>query len=160
LEQMNRRYRAADFQRLVERIVQVRPEANIGMDVITGFPGETDASYQRTRRFLAEIPVGYLHVFPFSFRPGTEAACRGEPVPGPVAHERVGELRTFSDRRRQEYQARFIGTVRSAIVETSRTALTDNYLRLRLTCAANLEPRALADFRIGQEGSGLTGSPC
>ena len=160
LEKMNRRYRAADFKRLVERIVKARPETNIGMDVIAGFPGETDESYQRTRRFLAEMPVGYLHVFPFSLRPGTEAACRGEPVPGPVARERVAELRAFSDRRRQEYQARFIGTVRSAIVETSRTALTDNYLRLKLTCAANLEPRALADFRVGHGGSGLTGSPC
>jgi threonylcarbamoyladenosine tRNA methylthiotransferase MtaB len=106
------------------------------------------------------MPVGYLHVFPFSLRPGTEAACRGETVPGPVVRGRVGELRAFSDRRRQEYQARFIGTVRPAIVETSRTALTDNYLRLSVTCAAHSGPKALADFRIGQEGSGLTGSPC
>ena len=160
LKAMNRQYVTADARGLVERILKVRPETNIGMDVITGFPGETDESSQRTRRFLAEIPVGYLHVFPFSLRPGTEAAGRGEPVPGPVARERVGELRAFSDRRRQDYQARFIGTVRSAIVETSRTALTDNYLRLSLTCATSLEPRALADLRIGQEGSGLTGSPC
>jgi threonylcarbamoyladenosine tRNA methylthiotransferase MtaB len=160
LEKMNRPYRAADTGRLVERILKVRPETNIGLDVITGFPGETDESYQRTRRFLAGMPVGYLHVFPFSLRPGTEETCRGEPVPGPVTRGRVGELRAFSDRRRQEYQARFIGTVRLAIVETSRTALTDNYLRLSVTCAAGLEPKALADFRIGQEGSGLTGSPC
>jgi threonylcarbamoyladenosine tRNA methylthiotransferase MtaB len=106
------------------------------------------------------MPVGYLHVFPFSLRPSTEAACRDEPVPQPAIRERVGGLRALSDRLRQEYQARFIGTVRPAIVETSRTALTDNYLRLSLTCAANLEPRALADFRVGQGGSGLTGSPC
>ncbi len=160
LEKMNRQYRVADFRRLVERILKVRPETNVGLDVITGFPGETDESFHLTRQFLAEVPVGYLHVFPFSLRPGTEEACRGEPVPVSAVRERVGELRAFSDRRRQEYQARFIGMVRPAIVETSRTALTDNYLRLSLTCAANLEPRALGDFRIGQEGSGLTGGPC
>jgi threonylcarbamoyladenosine tRNA methylthiotransferase MtaB len=160
LEKMNRQYRVADFRRLVDCIVKVRPETNIGMDVITGFPGETDESFKRTRQFLADLPVGYLHVFPFSLRPGTEAACPGESVPEPVIRERVGELRAFSDRCRLDYQTRFIGTVRAAIVETSRSVLTDNYLRLSVTCAANLEPRALAHFRIGQEGTGLTGSPC
>jgi threonylcarbamoyladenosine tRNA methylthiotransferase MtaB len=160
LEKMGRPYRTADFGRLVARILKVRPETNIGMDVIVGFPGETVESFQRTRQFLAEIPAAYLHVFPFSLRPGTEETCRGEPVPRPVVRERVGELRAFSDRRRQEYQARFVGTVRPAIVETSRTALTDNYLRLTVNCAAHLAPKALADFRIGQEGSGLTGSLC
>jgi threonylcarbamoyladenosine tRNA methylthiotransferase MtaB len=160
LARMNRRYRAADFRRLVERICRARPEVNVGTDVIVGFPGENEESFARTREFLADTPVGYLHVFPFSTRPGTEEACCGEPVPSPVVRERVAELRAFSDQRRQEYQARFVGTVRPAIVETARTALTDNYLRLRVTGTARLAPRALVSFRIGQEGASLTGSPC
>ena len=156
LARMNRRYGAADFGRLVERIVRVRPDANIGTDVIVGFPGETDESFQRTRGFLARTPVGYLHVFPFSSRPGTEQ--RGEePLRPQVARERVAELRVFSGRRRQEYQSRFVATVRPSIVETTRTALTDNYLRLGLTRAARFEPRALVSLRIGQEGAALTG---
>ncbi len=160
LARMNRRYRTADFGRLVERIGKVRPGVNIGTDVIAGFPGETDESFRRTREFLAETPVGYLHVFPFSARPGTEQACRGELVRSQVVRERVAELRAFSDQRRQEYQARFVGTARSAIVETARTALTDNYLRLKVTGTARLAPRALVSFHIGQEGSIVTGSPC
>ncbi len=160
LARMKRRYRAADFKRLVERISKVRPEVNVGTDVIAGFPGESGESFARTRDFLAQTPVGYLHVFPFSARPGTEQVCRGEPVPSPVVRERVVELRTFSDQRRQEYQAQFVGTVRPAIVETARTALTDNYLRLRVTGTTRLAPRALVSFHIGQEGAGLTGSPC
>ena len=159
LVRMKRRYRAADFGRLVERIRKTRPEVNIGTDVIVGFPGESDESFGRTREFLAQTPVGYLHVFPFSPRPGTEQTC-GEPVRPQVARERVAELRIFSDRRRQDYQARFVGTVRPSIIETTRTALTDNYLRLRLTCAGRLEPRALVSLRIGQEGADLTGGPC
>jgi len=159
LARMNRRYRTVDFGRLTERIVKVRPDVNIGSDVIVGFPGETDGSFQRTREFLAEMPVGYLHVFPFSLRPGIEQTCRGEPVRAQVVRERVSELRAFSDRRRQEYQERFTGTARPAIVETSRNALTDNYLRLSVTCTARLAPRALVNLRIGQEGSRLTGSP-
>jgi threonylcarbamoyladenosine tRNA methylthiotransferase MtaB len=159
LARMNRRYGAADFGRLVERIIRVSPDANIGTDVIVGFPGETDESFQRTREFLAQTPVGYLHVFPFSSRPGTEQTC-DEPVRSPVARERVAELRAFSDRRRQEYQSRFVGTVRPSVVETTRTALTDNYLRLRLTCTGRLEPRTLVSLRIGQEGADLIGVPC
>jgi threonylcarbamoyladenosine tRNA methylthiotransferase MtaB len=156
---MNRRYRTAEYGRLVGRILQIRPEANIGADVIVGFPGESEESFQRTREFLAQTPVGYLHVFPFSPRPGTEQA-RGEPVRTQAVRERVAELRAFSDRRRQEYQARFVGTVRPSVVETTRTALTDNYLRLRLTCAARLEPRGLVSLRIGRDGADLTGGPC
>jgi len=159
LARMNRRYRAADFGRLVARILKARPDVNIGTDVIAGFPGESDESFQRTRRFLEETPVGYLHVFPFSPRPGTEQKG-GEPVRSQVVRERVTELRAFSVQRRHEYQARFVGTVRPSVVETARTALTDNYLRLRLTCAGRLEPRALVSLRIGQQGADLTGGPC
>jgi threonylcarbamoyladenosine tRNA methylthiotransferase MtaB len=157
---MNRPYRAADFRRLVERIREARPDVNVGTDVIAGFPGEGYESFARTLDFLTDTPVGYLHVFSYSTRPGTEPACRGEPVPSPVVRERVGELRFFSDRRRQEYRARFVGTVRTAIVETARTALTDNYLRLQVTGPTRLMPRALVSFNIGQDGTTLSGSPC
>jgi threonylcarbamoyladenosine tRNA methylthiotransferase MtaB len=159
LARMNRRYRAADFGRLVEHIVRVRSDASIGTDVIVGFPGETGESFQRARDFLVLTPVSYLHVFPFSPRPGTEQAG-GEPVRSQGVRERVAELRAFSAQRRQEYQARFVGMVRPSIVETTGTALTDNYLRLRLTCAGRLEPRSLVSLRIGQEGADLTGGPC
>lgn len=159
LARMSRRYRTVDFGRLVGDILNARPEANIGTDVIVGFPGESEESFQRTRRFLEETPVGYLHVFLFSPRPGI-GQTSGEPVRSQVVRERVAELRAFSDRRRQEYQARFVGTVRPSIVETTRTALTDNYLRLSLTCAGRLAPRTLVGLRIGQEGADLTGGPC
>jgi threonylcarbamoyladenosine tRNA methylthiotransferase MtaB len=160
LARMNRPYVVADYANLVERILKAVPDAGVGTDVIVGFPGETDDSFERTRGFLAGIPVAYLHVFPFSPRPGTEEACRGEPVPGPVVRQRVAKLRAFSDRRREEYRARFVGTVRQAIVETSSMALTDNYLRLRLTCRERLDPKTLVELRIGQDAAGLTGCPC
>jgi len=160
LAMMNRRYQAADFGRLIELVLKVRPETNIGTDVLVGFPGETGESFRRTSEFLARTPVGYLHVFPFSLRPGTEPACRGEPVRHGVVRDRVADLRAFSDRRRHDYQARFVGTVRPAIVETSRTALTDNYLRLKVTSTEQFAPRALVSLRIGQDGLVLTGGPC
>ncbi|MBN2464698.1 radical SAM protein [candidate division WOR-3 bacterium] len=159
LASMNRRYRAEDFVRLVGRIIKARPDANIGADVIVGFPGETEASFRATRQFVADLPLGYLHVFSFSSRPGL-GQPREEPVRQQAARERVAELRAFSDHRRQEYQARFVGTIRPAVVETARMALTDNYLRLSLTCAARLEPRTLSSLRIGRDAEVLTGSAC
>jgi len=159
LARMNRRYRAADFGRLVECILKARPDANIGADVIVGFPGETEESFDLTRRYIMALPIDYLHVFPFSHRPGIEQPGAG-PVRPQVVRERVLEMRGFSERRRREYQGRFVGTARLAVVETTRTALTDNYLRLKLLCAARLEPRALASLRVGQDGTVLTGSPC
>jgi threonylcarbamoyladenosine tRNA methylthiotransferase MtaB len=159
LARMNRRYRSVDFGRLVERILGARPDANIGADVIVGFPGETEESLQMTRRYVSTLPVGYLHVFSFSPRPGIGQPV-AEPVRPPAVRERVAELRALSDRRRRDYQGRFVGAVRPAVIETTRTALTDNYLRLRLMCTAPLEPRALLGLRIGQDGAALTGSPC
>lgn len=159
LARMNRRYRVAQFGELVERIRAARPDVNLGTDLIVGFPGGSDESYLRTRRFLDEFPVGYLHVFSYSHRPGTERVSPGGAA-GATVRERVGELRAFSARRRQEYQARFVGTIRPSVVESARVALTDNYLRLKLTCSGRLEPRALVSLRIGREGADLTGSPC
>ena len=159
LAAMHRRYRAADFARLIGRVLKARPETNVGADLIAGFPGETGRSHETTRRFLDATPLGYLHVFSYSPRPGTAGACRCSTATGPTVRDRVAELRAFSDRRRQEYQARFVGTVRQAVVETSRTALTDNYLRLRLTGGSGLRPKEIAEVRIGQEGANLTGSP-
>ncbi len=158
LARMNRPYRSADFSRLLDRILGVRPDANIGSDVIVGFPGETEESFHLTRRFVAGLPVGYLHVFPFSPRTGVRQADVGSVRPG-VVRDRVAELRDFSDRRRQDYQARFLGAVRPAVVETTRIALTDNYLRLALTCAGGSTPRSMVDLRIGRDGAVLTGSP-
>ena len=157
---MNRKYRAADFRRLIECVTGVRPDANIGTDVIVGFPGETDESFQKTRAYLAETTVGYLHVFTFSLRPGIGQALRGESASTQAVRERVAGLRAFSEGRRQEYQERFVGTVRPAVVETNRTALTDNYLRLRLKCAGRWEAQALVSLFIGREGAALTGGPC
>lgn len=172
LAAMRRPYRTRDFQQMLARAVAARPDLAIGCDVICGFPGEDESSFERTRRFLGELPLAYLHVFSFSLRPGTEERVKRERVKQEgvkqetqraevgVVRERVKELRRFSEQRRQEYGARFVGTVRGAIVETGRSALTDNYLRLGVSCPAGLAPGALARFRINMESGKLYGSLC
>ncbi|MEO0021560.1 MAG: radical SAM protein [candidate division WOR-3 bacterium] len=132
LAAMDRRYRTADYARLINKILQVKPDACIGADVIVGYPGEDELSFTRTLNFLNSLPLHYLHVFPYSPRPGTRAFELGDPVPKPVKQHRVQLLRHWSDRRRQAYARRFISTVREAVLEPDGRALTDNYLRL--TC--------------------------
>lgn len=130
LQAMGRNYTTRQYGNLIDRLLKVKPDVNIGADVIVGFPGEDDNSFQQTRRFLESIPITYLHVFPYSPRPNTLAERWGAPVSKAVKERRVSELRLFSQRRREDYRRRFVGTVREAILEPNARALTDNYLRI------------------------------
>jgi threonylcarbamoyladenosine tRNA methylthiotransferase MtaB len=155
LRAMCRPYNTGAYRQLLDQLLRVRPEMNLGADVIVGFPSEDDASFARTMAFLTSSPLCYLHVFPFSPRPGVE-------VPGPrpataATRARVQVLRDLSLGRNHAYARRFIGTVRPAVVETARTALTDNYLRVGLTCP--LPARSAVHLRITSEGDRLLGCP-
>ncbi|MEO0070060.1 MAG: MiaB/RimO family radical SAM methylthiotransferase [candidate division WOR-3 bacterium] len=130
LQAMGRNYTTGQYRKLIEKLLKEKPDANIGADIIVGFPGEDDNSFQVTRRFLEDLPLSYLHVFPYSPRPNTLAARWGDPVPRAVKKARVSQLRLFSQERRRAYQRRFVGTVREAILEPKDRALTDNYLRI------------------------------
>jgi threonylcarbamoyladenosine tRNA methylthiotransferase MtaB len=132
LKQMGRNYTTSDYARLLEKILTLRPDACLGADIITGFPGEDEPSFNRTCQFLNSIPFTYLHVFPYSPRPDTPAFKSGDPIPKPVKKQRVKILRHFSENRRRQYARKFAGTRRYAILEPDGQALTDNYLRL--TC--------------------------
>lgn len=153
LAAMRRPYRAADYRRLLDRLLAVRPESNIGADVIAGFPGEDQKAFEQTLEFLRLAPVAYLHAFSFSPRPGVTA-------PGRVAEAgaRVRRLRILSDEHRRKYERRFDGSVRTAVIESPRTALTDNYIRLRVRCP-HLRPGARTRFRLAWSESGVTGEP-
>jgi threonylcarbamoyladenosine tRNA methylthiotransferase MtaB len=156
LQAMHRPYRTDDYRRAVERLRRVRPDINIGADVIAGFPGETDASFERTLDVLARTPVSYLHAFGYSPRPGTEAALLPDrPAPAAV-RARVRRLRDLSTGRRREYGLRFLGQTRTAVIESTRSCLTDNYLSLPLA-AATARRGALADVLIEARDGRLAG---
>lgn len=124
LKKMNRPYRRMAFQELVLGIEKVVPDAGIGCDVLIGFPGETDEAFENTYTLIRELPLTYLHVFPFSPREGTPASGFPDPVPQQVVKERCRHIRELGQRKRRaflESQAR-----RSAIVlvENRRDRLT------------------------------------
>ena len=85
------------------------PDCGIGVDVIVGFPGETDEQFEETYRFLNELPVSYLHVFTYSERPNTPAAAFADPVPPATRSKRNEMLRILSAKKREAFYRQMVG---------------------------------------------------
>ncbi len=134
LRLMRRSYSTARFRELVHEIRDRLPQAGIGTDVITGFPGETEEDHQQTVAFLEQGPFTYVHVFPYSDREGTRASEMPEKVSPEIIRRRAAELRRVSQRLQAEFAHRLIGQqVRFVTLSEQcphgREALTENYLR-------------------------------
>jgi threonylcarbamoyladenosine tRNA methylthiotransferase MtaB len=133
LSAMNRPYTASYYRDLVERVKCTIPHAAIGTDIIVGFPGETDADFQVMSGLLERLPISYVHVFPYSDRPGTAAASFDGKVDGQVVRTRARAVRDIAARHASAFRQSQIGrTVRALTVEDGQSVVTDNYLKLRL----------------------------
>jgi threonylcarbamoyladenosine tRNA methylthiotransferase MtaB len=149
LQRMNRHYSSRFFTELVQKIAERLPEAAIGLDVITGFPGETEQEFENTRRLIEELPISHLHVFPYSRRPGTPAAALPAQVPGPLARERAAQLRLLGERKSQDFARRFLGRQLQVVVEGGRQdglckGLSGNYLQVAFPGPDGLEGQLLS----------------
>ncbi len=137
LKKMNRRYTAEQFMEKVFRCKELLPEAAIGVDVLVGFPGETEEDFLLTNELLKKLPVTYLHVFPYSRRPGTPAAKMEHQVARQIKEERVAVLRKLDHIKRTAFYKSRIGAVHPVLVEAEKTAagpargFTDNYIPVR-----------------------------
>jgi threonylcarbamoyladenosine tRNA methylthiotransferase MtaB len=109
LERMNRRYTTAFFREVIDGLVEAIPEISIGCDVIAGFPGEAEEEFQESYHFIESLPIAYLHVFPFSPRPGTPAATMAGQVGSGQIKKRAALLRGLGERKRAAYFRGFIG---------------------------------------------------
>jgi len=148
LRRMHRKYRPWHYREKIAKIRAAMPTAAIGADVMVGFPGETDAEFEETRRAVEDLPLTYLHVFTYSARPGTPAAHMQMRVPVSEARERNRVLRELAAKKKRGFMRSFVGTTMQAITlraggtdtpvrdECGRgeitEALTDNYLKLQL----------------------------
>ncbi len=169
LRRMYRRYRPWHY---AERLAQIReflPDAVIGADVMIGFPGETAALFDESYRFIAAQPLTYLHLFPFSARPGTPAwdLHRQNPVPARAVHERMAALRGLIAEKSSAFRARFRGRILSAVTiepntDSTTAAVTDNFLKLTLDSENGepIPPNRLVAARItALTADGLRGTP-
>ncbi|HEY6508116.1 MAG TPA: tRNA (N(6)-L-threonylcarbamoyladenosine(37)-C(2))-methylthiotransferase MtaB [Vicinamibacterales bacterium] len=133
LRAMRRPYTAAAYERLVGEIATSMPDACIGTDVIAGFPGETDAQADALAEGLVRLPLSYVHVFPYSDRPGTEASGMDGKVDGGAIRARGARLRAIGSAHAERFRAAQVGRVRRAlVVDDGTSVVTDNYLKLAL----------------------------
>lgn len=134
LLQMNRRYSTGQFAKIVEKCQSVTADLAMGIDIMAGFPGETDTHFATTYSFLEGLDFTYLHVFPYSPRPGTPSADFNYQVDGKIKEQRVNALRQLSDQKKVQFYDSFKGDVRPVLVENKRCrqgqlrGFTDNYI--------------------------------
>jgi threonylcarbamoyladenosine tRNA methylthiotransferase MtaB len=148
LRRMHRRYRPKHYADRIAKARAAMPDCAVGADVMTGFPGETEAEFEDSRQFIESLPFTYLHVFTYSERPGTPAADAAQQVPKEVRKHRTHVLRELSARKNREFRAAMVGRTLSAVtIEDGRVALSENYLKIAL--ATQREPNRIVDVRIG-----------
>lgn len=136
LERMNRPYRMAGYMECIERVKQSIPEVGLSTDVIVGFPGESDAQFQRTLEVVDEVGYMKLHVFRYSARPGTPSASFPEQVPEPDKKDRSRRLIALGNRRREDFHLKQLRSVHEVLVEQKLDSgdlvgHTDNFIKLR-----------------------------
>ena len=136
LKKMKRRYLKEIYTERVNKIHEVMPDACIGVDVIVGFPGESEANFLETYEFLNELNISYLHVFTYSERDNTEAAKMDEVVPVNVRNKRSKMLRGLSVKKRRAFYESQIGTERKVLFESENKegyiyGFTENYVKVK-----------------------------
>ncbi|MFA8451831.1 MAG: tRNA (N(6)-L-threonylcarbamoyladenosine(37)-C(2))-methylthiotransferase MtaB [Bacteroidales bacterium] len=136
LKTMKRRYNISKFRDLISEITTNISNVCIGIDVIAGFPGETDENFEETYNFLDSLPISHLHVFTYSERSNTPAATYENSIPMHIRKERTKKLRELSDKKLQKFYASQIDSERKVLPESynSKTGLwtgwTENYVKV------------------------------
>ncbi len=143
LSLMKRRYSVDDYKILIEKLQKEIPDVGIGVDVIVGFPGETETEFLETYNFIKELPVSYLHVFTYSERPNTPAIEMEDAVPIPERKRRTNMLRILSEKKRNEYYNKMIGKNVTVLFEEGKQSdvmlgWTSNYVRVKQNYNKNL----------------------
>jgi threonylcarbamoyladenosine tRNA methylthiotransferase MtaB len=156
LKRMKRRHGRADALAVAARARAARPDVAIGADLIAGFPTETEAMFANTLRLIDDMPLAFVHVFPFSAREGTPAS-RMPRLPGPVVRARAALLREAAAAAQERFHRARIGTTARVLVERSGSAgYSEHFARVRLSGTA--APGSIVSIMIaGTDAGGLLG---
>jgi threonylcarbamoyladenosine tRNA methylthiotransferase MtaB len=135
LKLMKRRYQRELYKDRITTVKSVMPQCCIGVDVIVGFPGETEQDFLETYNFLNELNISYLHVFTYSERANTHAISLKDPVPGNIRHERTAKLRILSEKKRRYFYEQHLGSVHHVLFEQDAEegllhGFTANYVKV------------------------------
>ncbi|NLA40374.1 MAG: tRNA (N(6)-L-threonylcarbamoyladenosine(37)-C(2))-methylthiotransferase MtaB [Smithella sp.] len=165
LKRMKRRYDADFYSDLLDRVSRTWDDVAIGIDVLVGFPGEGEKEFRRTAELLEKLPAAYLHVFPYSERPGTASVELQPKVPATIRKERAAVLRALGAKKREAFARRFLGKNLPVLVEQARDkntglarGLSHNYLPVLLDKSPASLVNKFVNVRIEQIRDGkLTG---
>ena len=157
---MRRRYTVEKFADRIAAIRRAMPDAFIGIDVITGFPGETDADFDDSRNFLEQLAPSFLHIFPFSERAGTPAVDLPNKVQSSVSTARVKELEQLSDRLHYDFCSRAVGLTVDVLFESTErggmmTGFTGNYIKVKVPYNRQYINRIVSTKLLSVEPSGV-----
>lgn len=170
LRLMRRKYDTALFRSKVERVLELMPDAFIGVDTIVGTRGETEELFQEAYDYMASLPVAQYHVFPYSERPGTKALEIPHKVHPEEKKERSQKILDLSERITHDFYNRYIGKVRPVLLEHSKSkrtmhGFTDNYIRVEITLpdgtSSDMVDNTIVDVRLGEwneDGTALKGT--
>ncbi|MCF6183778.1 MAG: tRNA (N(6)-L-threonylcarbamoyladenosine(37)-C(2))-methylthiotransferase MtaB [Bacteroidales bacterium] len=152
LKLMKRRYNTDLFRNKIEKINQLIPDAFLGIDVIVGFPGETEKDFENTFKFLNSLNISFLHVFSYSVRPGTPAEDMPGKVSGKDIKRRSEKLHQLSDIKHNAFYGKFVGTKHKVLFESAKHGnsmfgFTENYIKTEVTYNENLINK-IVDFQI------------
>ena len=155
LKRMKRRHSAADVLELVAEVRRLRPDTAFGADLIAGFPTESEEAHRRTLDLVDQAGLTWLHVFPYSARPGTPAA-RMPQLPANVVRRRAADLRQAAGRRQREFLSARLGEVEEVLMETGGIGHSRQFAKVRVEGGGLVGPGAMAPVLItGLEGEVL-----
>lgn len=139
LERMHRPYTSSHFEDLIVKIIDQVPDAAIGVDILIGFPGETEKAFENTYSLVEKLPITYLHVFPFSSRPGTPASKYPQKVPQKTTKARCEKMRRLGNEKKHAFYKRFMGKTIEVLIEGKRDkstgllkGITSNYIPVHI----------------------------
>ena len=152
LKKMRRRYSVASYADKISKIKDRIKDCTIGVDVMVGFPGESEEDFNNTYNLLHDLPVSYFHVFPFSERENTVAANMDNSISLEVRYARAKILRRLSKMKFQNIQEKNIGVTRSVLFEMSDedylSGLTDNYIRVKVPNNDMINENSIHDINL------------
>ena len=160
LQLMKRRYKRELYEKKVKAIKKIMPHAAIGVDVITGFPGETEEDFLDTYEFIKALDVSYLHVFTYSERTGTIAAQMDGKVQMNIRRERNARLTNLSLKKKHAFYSSFLNTERKVLVEKAGsdgkyTGFTDNYIKVKINSSGDIYNK-IVDVKLKNINSDYT----
>lgn len=152
LRLMKRRYSVSEYESQLEKITKKIPDISIGTDIIVGFPGETEFSFNNTREFITSMPFSYLHVFPYSKRPKTLASTYSTQIPEEVKKKRASDIREIGRTKKIIYMKKFLDNELNVLIEECNDEFAigtaDNYIKVLIKKTKDIQPGMIATVRI------------